>query len=95
MDYEKLIAEIVTRVIEKLEMLEKQKDGGAPCSRAPEKASGRPPKEVAFEKRVITEKDIVAARGGGASVVRVAERAILTDLAKEYAQAHEIVIERR
>ncbi len=95
MDYEKLIAEIVRRVIEKLEMLEKQKGGGAPCSRAPEKAGGMPRKEVAFKKRVITEKDIVAARGGGASVVRVAERAILTDLAEEYAQAHEIVIERR
>lgn len=94
MDYEKLIAEIVTRVIEKLEALEKEKGLCAPCSRASEKERDIPRAEVRLEKRVITEKDIVEARRGGASAVRIAERAIMTDLAKEYAHAHDIAVKR-
>ena len=84
---EELIAEIVTRVIEKLAALE-----NAPCAAAPE--TGKDAGEIKIEQRVITEKDIIAARGGGASAVCVARRAIMTDLAKEYAQAHGIVIKR-
>ena len=74
---EELIAEIVTRVIEKLAALE-----NAPCAAAPE--TGKDAGEI----------KIIAARGGGASAVCVARRAIMTDLAKEYAQAHGIVIKR-
>ena len=94
MNYEKLIAEIVTRVIEKLEALEREKAPCASSSHVPERERETPRAEVRLEKRVITEKDIVEARRGGASAVRIAERAIMTDLAKEYAHAPDIAVNR-
>ena len=84
---EELIAEIVTRVIEKLAALE-----NAPCAAAPE--TGKDAAEMKRERREIHHQVIIAARGGGATAVCVARRAIMTDLAKEYAQAHGIVIKR-
>lgn len=65
----------------------------APLAAAPAKAE-RPAKEIKIDKRVITEKDLTQAKYDGASSVRVGERAIMTDLAKEYAQSQGLVVVR-
>lgn len=52
-------------------------------------------KEICISKKVITEKDITAAHGEKALVVVVQPKAILTDLAKEYAKKHRMTIVRR
>ena len=49
MNYEKLIAAIVTRVIEKLEALEREKAPCAPSSHVPERERETPRAEVRLE----------------------------------------------
>ena len=51
-------------------------------------------KTVAITKKVITERDVSDAKSDGAAVITVKERAILTDLAKEYARRYGVKIER-
>lgn len=48
--------------------------------------------EVTLTKKVITEKDVTAAHGEGASVIRVSAKAIVTELAKDYAHERRIEI---
>lgn len=48
--------------------------------------------EISLTKRVVTEKDIVKAVSERAGTIRAGERTIVTDLAKDYARAHGIVI---
>lgn len=48
--------------------------------------------EISLTKRVITEKDIVKAVRGRTKTIRAGERAIVTDLAKDYARQHGVVI---
>ncbi|MDO5115006.1 MAG: hypothetical protein Q4D58_02775 [Synergistaceae bacterium] len=45
-----------------------------------------------IEKRVVTERDINAAYCGGAGSVSIPQRAIVTDMAKEYAANHGVEI---
>lgn len=52
-------------------------------------------REMCISKHIITEKDIAAARGEKAEIIKVEPRAILTDLAKEYADKQKIMILRR
>lgn len=59
---------------------------------AAQQVSGR---EVMISKRVITEKDVMAAHADKASVIVVGEKAILTDLAREYANKRQIAILRQ
>lgn len=54
-----------------------------------------PVKEAAIVKKIITEKDMIALGNDRVQRVLVGERAILTDLAKEYAARHKITIQRR
>lgn len=119
----KLIIEIVTRVVMKIEELEAKKAAEQAAAQpapqpAPQPAAPQPapepapqpaqpscacqeannteakaPKKVTFKKRVITERDLIAA-GRGITVVSVPERAILTDLAKDYVHNHDITVER-
>ena len=49
-------------------------------------------KEYTLYKKVITEKDVTAAHGEKATIVVVPQKAILTDLAKEYARKRNIQI---
>lgn len=51
-------------------------------------------KEHSLDKRVVTERDLSAARAAGAAAVRVGARAIVTDLAKDYARANGIAVMR-
>lgn len=51
-------------------------------------------KEMTLSKRVITERDITEAATNGVNVIRVGARAILTDLAKEYAHNQKLEIVR-
>lgn len=50
----------------------------------------KPVKEFTIEKRVITERDINEAHTAGATIVHVGPRAILTDLARDYAHERHI-----
>lgn len=51
--------------------------------------------ERTTEKRVITEKDAIEARMAGADTLIVGRRAIITDLAKDYAKARGLSLVRR
>ena len=63
-------------------------------SAKPEKAQ-KPEKIVHLTKKVITERDMIAAREEQASCVTVEPKAILTDLAKEYGRRYHIKLERK
>jgi hypothetical protein len=52
-------------------------------------------KEVYLSKRVITEKDIVKAGSEKAKIIVIDEKALITDLAKEYAAKRKITIKRK
>lgn len=54
-----------------------------------------PGKEYIIAKHVITEKDVTASRAENAGILVVNKKAILTDLAKEYAHKQNMIIERR
>lgn len=47
-----------------------------------------------LEKRIITERDVISAREGKAACILVGKKAILSDLAKEYAKKYGISIAR-
>lgn len=49
---------------------------------------------VRLEKRIITERDVISAREGKAACILVGKKAILSDLAKEYARKYGISIAR-
>lgn len=49
-------------------------------------------KDYICAKKVITEKDVVTARAEGASRILAGEKAIVTDLAKEFARSNDIEI---
>lgn len=52
-------------------------------------------KEAVLDKRVITEKDMIDLGNNRVRKVTVGEKAILTDLAREYASKHRIAVLRR
>lgn len=52
-------------------------------------------KEAVLDKKVITEKDMIALGNDKVQKVTVGEKAILTDLAREYASKHRITVLRR
>lgn len=54
-----------------------------------------PGKEFIITKHVITEKDIITAAAVRTEKIVVNKKAILTDLAREYAHKRNIAIERR
>lgn len=103
MDFDALVNEICRRVLERIAAYEKE------CARqelpkfstdssvktvvspVPEK----PAKEVPVKKKVLTERDVTNAIDEGATVVVIDAKSIITDLAKEYAAGHGIVIEKR
>ncbi|NLV86964.1 MAG: hypothetical protein GX025_07080 [Clostridiales bacterium] len=58
------------------------------CYEKPKKQGG----DYVCAKRVVTEKDLVAARSEGASRLLTGEKAIITDLAREFAKEHGIEI---
>lgn len=68
--------------------VEEPKPVEAPKAEAPVR------KEMTLSKRVITERDITEAATNGVNVIRVGARAILTDLAKEYAHNQKLEIVR-
>lgn len=79
---------------------EPKKDTVAPAAAPAAKADGpvpgeRPGKEAVLDKKVITEKDMIALGNDRVKRVTIGEKAILTDLAKEYASKHRIEILRR
>lgn len=69
--------------------------GEEPKAAIGQAAETLPEKEVTLYKKVITEKDVTAVHGQKATALVVPERAILTDLAREYARKRNIQILRR
>ncbi|MEM1485476.1 hypothetical protein V6615_11445 [Oscillospiraceae bacterium PP1C4] len=65
--------------------------GCTECKTAPCK---KPVKEIHISKKVITEKDVIAAYADGATVLRVGSKSIITDLARDYAHERRIEIAR-
>ncbi len=97
MDYESLIQEVVSRVMSKLAELGKDSQGcGAEadqcCTFCEAPAAV---KEKKITKRVLTEKDVIAARNEGATRIVAGENTIITDLAKDYAAAHRVEMVRK
>ncbi|MDD3279650.1 MAG: hypothetical protein PHG16_12350 [Lachnospiraceae bacterium] len=100
MDFEALVNEVCRRVMEKIAVLEQQ-ETNCQCSQSsvpkPEVRVSEPdkpvaPKEITITKHVITEKNIIDAHQGKADIIRVDAKAILTDLAREYAAKQRITI---
>lgn len=77
-----------------------QSCGQTECARKPEKETGCEEatgkvKEAALLKKIITERDMAALGNEKVQSVIVSEKAILTDLAKEYAARHKMSIRRQ
>ena len=51
-------------------------------------------KDLAFEKRVLSERDMIIAHQGKVTRILVNGKTIVTDLAKDYAKKYHIVIEK-
>lgn len=51
--------------------------------------------EAVLDKKIITEKDMISLGNQRIKRVIIREKSILSDLAKEYAAKHKILIERR
>ena len=67
--------------------------GGIPA-RVPAAEIAAPAAGMTLDKRVITERDIYAAKERGCAVLRVTQRAILTDLARDAAKARGVAVVR-
>lgn len=97
MDYESLIQEVISRVLTKLAEMEKVSPGCADeapqCCTCCETLAAV--KEKMITKRVLTEKDVIAARNEGATRVVAGENTIITDLARDYAADHRVEIVRQ
>lgn len=101
MDFEALVNEVCRRVMEKIAALENQ-EASCQCSQCapdPIKVSVAEPasvsemkKEITITKHIITEKNIIDAHQEKAAIVHVDAKAILTDLAREYAAKQRITI---
>jgi len=89
-DIDALIDEICKKVLERLQALEAQQN----ASRC-DTCSNESCKEYTISKHVITEKNVIDAHAERAQKIVVDSKAILTDLAKEYAHKRNIAIERR
>ena len=108
-DYEKTApAAYYAMMLEKVAFLEKsgvcfcplslleETIAGTCCQKAPQaSAAARSVCEVCLAKKVITERDVKNAQTQGATVIAVAAKSLLTDLAKEYAHGHGIAIVRK
>lgn len=99
MNYEALLQEVVRRVMQKLMELETAKNctSQGTCSCKSELTFEEPccqTKEITITKRVVTEKDLIAARGDGVTCICLGERTIVTDVAKDYARKFSIVLKR-
>lgn len=97
MDREKLIDEICKRVLQLLA----ERDSGikveynmGSVTANVVKSSDACKKELVLDKKAITERDVITARENGVHRVLVKRKAILTDLAKEYAHRYQIEIVR-
>lgn len=62
------------------------------CAAAPEVKAAAADAEAEITKRVVTEKDIAALYTSTLQAVRVAAKAIVTDLAREYASSRHVAI---
>lgn len=99
LDYEALLQEVVRRVMQKLMELESARNctSQGTCSCKSEITFEEPccqAKEKTIAKRIVTEKDLVAARGEGVTCVNLGERTIVTDVAREYATRFSITLKR-
>jgi len=68
-------------------IVELQNDSGVRLRKAEEK-------DLAFEKRVLSERDMIMAHQGKVTRILVNGKTIVTDLAKDYAKKYHIVIEK-
>lgn len=80
--------------------LEERLLGEKPAAEPPQETPAPVPSHCADEtpahigKRVITERDMVDAIDGHVSTVTIGKKAILTDLAADYAKSHRVAIQR-
>lgn len=64
----------------------------APVTTPAQAPAPAPGIEAALTKRIVSEKDVIAACAPGVTVLRVVENAILTDLARDYVKTRRIKI---
>ena len=88
MDYELLIQRVMEEVRKRLAEEEAKK---AVCGRK-EKCVTEEIKRVALNKKFIMEKDVRAAKEQGANEVEIPGTSKITDLAKEYAHEHGLLL---
>lgn len=85
MDIDSLVDEILRRVQEKLREAEE-------AARRQPVQSQETKAEAVLLKRVLTEQDMISVCTPGLAVLHVLRRAILTDLAKDYAKARRVKV---
>lgn len=103
MDFDALVNEVCRRVLERIAAYEKQCDKqelpkfseATSVKTVVSPVPAKPAKEVLVKKKVLTERDVTGAADEGGTTIVIDARSIITDLAKEYAAGHGIVIEKR
>ncbi|MEG1778669.1 MAG: hypothetical protein RR263_01100 [Oscillospiraceae bacterium] len=83
MDYDQLVEMIANKVVEKLLAMERGQCAKAVC------------KTTTLTKKLVTESEIKSISSLGFNKLIIAEKAILTELAKDYAQEQRIEIVRK
>lgn len=61
-----------------------------PAPQLENQQADQPKKEASLDKRIVTERDVVQAYADGAEILRIREKSILTDLAKDYIHAKQM-----
>ncbi len=89
MDYELLIQRVMEEVRKRLAEEEAKK---AVCGKKEECTTAEEVKRVALNKKFIMEKDVRAAKEQGAGAVDIPGTSKITDLAKEYAHEHGLLL---
>lgn len=89
MDYELLIQRVMEEVRKRLAEEEAKRPFAA---KKKECATAKEVKRVALNKKFIMEKDVRAAKEQGAGAVDIPGTSKITDLAKEYAHEHGLLL---
>lgn len=82
------------RIVPAADLVQTVLDGGCEKACCKEAEQKKEEKLLRLDKKVVTERDLISAKEEKATCVLVGRKAILTDLAKDYAKRHGIELKR-
>ena len=90
----KFLEENGVRIVPAADLVQTVLNGGCEKACCKEAEQKKEEKLLRLDKKVVTERDLISAKEEKATCVLVGRKAILTDLAKDYAKRHGIELKR-